>query len=136
MVLDRIRDMIQGEPTLPPGPIHLPDYFPVEPIGCEKKTQALFQCLIEKATPKHRELEGKNEHDLHYQIISSDKNEQKTPEKDPLEPCRSVIAHYKRCCDRELKRKRNWRLTELYRVQEEYRYKPKDDSSPATGEKK
>jgi len=134
--------MIQGEPTLPPGPIHLPDYFPVEPIGCEKKTQALFQCLIEKATPKHRELEGKNDHDLHYQLSStstssssSSEKQEKTPERDPLEPCRSVIAHYKRCCDRELKRKRNWKLTELYRVQEEYRYQPKNDSTDASENK-
>jgi hypothetical protein len=40
-----------------------------------------------------------------------------------LEECRSSIAYYKRCCDRALKKRQNWILTEPYRVQEEYRYK-------------
>lgn len=126
MVFGRIRDYIQGEPTLPPGPIRLPDYFPVEPIGCEKKTQALFQCLSTDATQKQRELEKSGKYRMY------DENEKKNvepvvggahnPDLDPLEPCRSLVAHYKRCCDRELKRRKNWRLTETYRVQEEYRY--------------
>ena len=41
----------------------------------------------------------------------------------PLDECRDFIAYYKRCCDRELKKKKNWLLTEPYRVQEEYRYR-------------
>ena len=41
----------------------------------------------------------------------------------PLDECRDFIAYYKRCCDRALKKKENWLLTEPYRVQEEYRYK-------------
>ena len=139
MVFGRIRDLIQGEPTLPPGPIHLPEYFPVEPIGCEKKAQALFKCINSEATQKHRELEKKGLDLAHYQLRERSENESKeeqkivttpvnndllnTSEDDPLEPCRSLIAHYKRCCDRELKRKRNWKLTEPFRVQDEYRYK-------------
>ena len=46
-----------------------------------------------------------------------------TPNDNPLDECRTLIAYYKRCCDRELKKKKNWILTEPYRVQEEYRYK-------------
>ena len=40
----------------------------------------------------------------------------------PLDQCRKEIAYYMQCCDRELKKKKNWILTEPYRVQEEYRY--------------
>ena len=46
-----------------------------------------------------------------------------SPNDNPLDECRTFIAYYKRCCDRELKKKKNWILTEPYRVQEEYRYK-------------
>lgn len=46
-----------------------------------------------------------------------------SPNDNPLDECRQLIAYYKRCCDRELKKKKNWILTEPYRVQEEYRYK-------------
>ncbi len=45
------------------------------------------------------------------------------PDDNPLDECRAFIAYYKRCCDRELKKKKNWILTEPYRVQEEYRYR-------------
>jgi len=46
-----------------------------------------------------------------------------SPDDNPLDECRTFVAYYKRCCDRELKKKKNWLLTEPYRVQEEYRYK-------------
>lgn len=46
-----------------------------------------------------------------------------SPNDNPLDQCRTFVAYYKRCCDRELKKKKNWILTEPYRVQEEYRYK-------------
>lgn len=49
-----------------------------------------------------------------------------SPDDNPLDECRMFVAYYKRCCDRELKKKKNWLLTEPYRVQEEYRYKKKD----------
>jgi len=47
------------------------------------------------------------------------------PGDNPLDECRTAIAYYKRCCDRELKKRKNWILTEPYRVQEEYRYNKK-----------
>lgn len=46
-----------------------------------------------------------------------------SPNDNPLDECRTFVAYYQRCCDRELKKKKNWILTEPYRVQEEYRYK-------------
>ena len=49
-----------------------------------------------------------------------------SPDDNPLDECRTFVAYYKRCCDRELKKKKNWLLTEPYRVQEEYRYKKTD----------
>ena len=52
-----------------------------------------------------------------------DKSQLPSPNDNPLDECRTAIAYYKRCCDRELKKKKNWILTEPYRVQEEYRYK-------------
>ena len=54
-----------------------------------------------------------------------DKSQLPSPNDNPLDECRQAIAYYKRCCDRELKKKKNWILTEPYRVQEEYRYKSK-----------
>ena len=54
------------------------------------------------------------------------------PGENPLDQCRSEIAYYQRCCDRELKKKKNWMLTEPYRVQEEYRYSQKQASAGAT----
>jgi len=56
------------------------------------------------------------------------------PGENPLDQCRSEIAYYKRCCDRELKKRQNWILTEPYRVQEEYRYKKA--GADAVGSKK
>jgi hypothetical protein len=59
---------------------------------------------------------------------SNDKNDPSSlrrlpqPGDNPLDECRSAIAYYQRCCDRELKKRKNWILTEPYRVQEEYRY--------------
>jgi hypothetical protein len=44
------------------------------------------------------------------------------PGDNPLDVCRTQIAFYQRCCDRELKKRKNWMLTEPFRVQEEYRY--------------
>jgi hypothetical protein len=45
----------------------------------------------------------------------------------PLDECRKEIAYYIQCCDRQLKKRKNWILTEPYRVQEEYRYSNKQD---------
>eukprot|EP00565_Helicotheca_tamesis_P009186 CAMPEP_0185729938 /NCGR_PEP_ID=MMETSP1171-20130828/7767_1 /TAXON_ID=374046 /ORGANISM="Helicotheca tamensis, Strain CCMP826" /LENGTH=161 /DNA_ID=CAMNT_0028398887 /DNA_START=62 /DNA_END=547 /DNA_ORIENTATION=- len=151
MVLGRIRDAIQGVPKLE-GPSRLPDYFPVEPKGCEKHAEKLFQCLANEATEKAREMEKAGLHKSYYpdvKVTPGDENAAikvreaaaeaakagkevnenmnaaerlPTADDNPLDACRTMIAYYKRCCDRELKKKHNWILTEPYRVQEEYRY--------------
>mmetsp|Transcript_38204 Transcript_38204/g.46610 ORF Transcript_38204/g.46610 Transcript_38204/m.46610 type:complete len:167 (+) Transcript_38204:140-640(+) len=155
MVFTRIANLFR-EPQLPPGPINLPEYFPVNPIGCETKTEALFQCLAGDATTKLRDMEKGGVSPRYYADMNENYVEQLknvdaaaaaaaaggdeaaaqkndgggpvedvrrlTPDDDPLEPCRSLIAQYKYCCDRQLKKRQNWKLTEPYRVQEEYRY--------------
>jgi hypothetical protein len=47
------------------------------------------------------------------------------PGDNPLDECRMFVAYYKQCCDKKLKQKKNWILTEHVRVQEEYRYRGK-----------
>jgi hypothetical protein len=141
MVFHRIIDAFSGEPQLPPEPIHLPSYFPVEPKGCETQAQKLFACLANEATKKARDMEKAGlqssyfpdvklqpEDDRAAQLVAAaakDGNDPSLPKAgdNPLEECRSSIAYYKRCCDRALKKRQNWILTEPYRVQEEYRYK-------------
>ena len=153
MVWGRIVDAISRTPTLD-GPSKLPDYFPVEPRGCEKHSQRLFECLAKDATAKARDMEkagygkryypnveaerlkklqhqpdeksskGASEDDVVVAAKGVEKSQQlPSPNDNPLDECRTLIAYYKRCCDRELKKKKNWILTEPYRVQEEYRYK-------------
>lgn len=141
MVLGRIRDAMQGKPKLD-GPSVLPDYFPVQPKGCEKHADKLFTCLATDATAKARDMEAAGLHKSYYPDVevkavdedaakkveemakSGEKNDSLPQAGDnPLDQCRDFIAYYKRCCDRELKKKHNWILTEPYRVQEEYRYK-------------
>ena len=135
-------------PTLD-GPSKLPDYFPVEPRGCEKHSQRLFECLAKDATAKARDMEKAGYGKSYYpdveaerlkklqsdseksnkgaDVVASKEVEKSqhlpSPNDNPLDECRTLIAYYKRCCDRELKKKKNWILTEPYRVQEEYRYK-------------
>ena len=127
-------------PTLPEGePTRLPQYFPVEPRGCEKHAQRLFACIGGPAAEKAHDMEKagllKSQFpDVEFKATdenaaklvasgeaSNDPNLPKAGE-NPLDECRTLIAYYKRCCDRELKKKKNWLLTEPYRVQEEYRY--------------
>mmetsp|Transcript_7772 Transcript_7772/g.11150 ORF Transcript_7772/g.11150 Transcript_7772/m.11150 type:complete len:157 (-) Transcript_7772:218-688(-) len=142
MVWGRIRDALSGTPKLD-GEAKLPDYFPVEPRGCERHAQKLFTCLAEEATAKARDMEKANLHKSYYtgkqvepqedsniskeiQNLDDETKKQRglpTANDNPLDECRTLIAYYKRCCDRELKKKQNWILTEPYRVQEEYRYK-------------
>mmetsp|Transcript_1722 Transcript_1722/g.2475 ORF Transcript_1722/g.2475 Transcript_1722/m.2475 type:complete len:154 (+) Transcript_1722:141-602(+) len=150
MVFGRISDAIRGKPKLE-GPSKLPEYFPVEPQGCEKHAQKLFACLANEATEKARDMENAGLHKSYYPDVTvrpgnenaarkvreaAEKKEEQnkgdlvvekdlvlpTAEDNPLDECRDAIAYYKRCCDRELKKKHNWILTEPYRVQEEYRY--------------
>ena len=153
MVWNRIRDALSGPPTLE-GPSQLPPYFPVEPAGCEKHAEKLFACLANEATTKARDMEKMGYGKSYYEDVEKakksqlqqqqqedgntttaatkisdnadiDKSKLPSPNDNPLDECRLAIAYYKRCCDRELKKKKNWILTEPYRVQEEYRYKSK-----------
>lgn len=124
-------------PKLPDGVTKLPEYFPVEPKGCERVSQDLFRCLAEEATVKARDMEKAGFHRSYFpdvQVKAGDENAAKVaaahpddpllpkPGDNPLDECRSKIGYYMLCCDRELKKKHNWILTEPYRVQEEYRY--------------
>jgi hypothetical protein len=141
MVLGRIRDALAGTPTLT-GPTILPDYFPVTPVGCEKHADKLFTCLSTTATEKARDMEKAGYSKSYYPDIRERQEKEQadatsapaagkdvdaaalpSPDDNPLDECRTFVAYYKRCCDRELKKKKNWLLTEPYRVQEEYRYK-------------
>lgn len=155
MVWNRIRDALSGPPTLE-GESVLPPYFPVEPRGCEKHAQRLFECLAKDATDKARDLERAGYARSYYPDVEAERLKRMKAEEgewgqrsgaaaaaaaaaaggdkdvdasrlpkpgdNPLDECRTLIAYYKRCCDRELKKKKNWILTEPYRVQEEYRY--------------
>jgi hypothetical protein len=141
MVWTRIVDSFSGEPKLPPGPTRLPDYFPVEPHGCERHAQKLFACVANEATLKAREMEKLGYHKSHYPDVEVkppanaskivDGENLPKPGDNPLDECRSAIAYYKRCCDRELKKRKNWILTEPYRVQEEYRYQQQQQQQKA-----
>jgi len=142
MVLGRIQDAILGKPTLE-GPSRVPNYFPVQPRGCEKHAGNLFECIAKEATEKAKDMEKAGLHQSYFpdvKAVATNENAAKKVQEiskqnnltdntlpkvgdNPLDECRDFIAYYKRCCDRELKKKRNWILTEPYRVQEEYRYK-------------
>lgn len=140
-------------PKLPDGPTKLPDYFPVEPKGCEKHAQKLFLCLTSEATAKARDMEKAGLHKSYYPDVQV-KPESEAAAKlvadaaaappsvenqnlpkagdNPLDECRTPLAYYMKCCDRELKKRHNWILTEPYRVQEEYRYgKSNENKQPS-----
>ena len=65
MVFGKIRDAFAGKPKLD-GPSVLPDYFPVEPRGCEKHAGNLFKCLANEATAKARDMEKAGLHKSYY----------------------------------------------------------------------
>jgi hypothetical protein len=140
------------------GPTRLPDYFPVEPKGCEKPSQLLFNCLATEATEKQRDLERVGYHQSYYNINNDDNDTQikvepvdpvaakavqddpanpnyPRPTDNPLDECSKFITQYKKCCDRALKKKKNWILTESVRVQEEYRYSGPASSSSSSSSK-
>jgi hypothetical protein len=134
-----------AEPTLPDGPTKLPDYFPVEPKGCEKHAQKLFNCLANEATSKARDMEQAGIHKSYFPDVQVQPADEKAaqavaegnnpalpkPGDNPLDECRTFIAYYKQCCDKQLKKKKNWILTETVRVQDEYRYKgPNAEEEP------
>mmetsp|Transcript_24127 Transcript_24127/g.67976 ORF Transcript_24127/g.67976 Transcript_24127/m.67976 type:complete len:151 (+) Transcript_24127:61-513(+) len=139
MVLGAIKNALgMGEPTLPDGPTKLPDYFPVQPPRCTKHAEKLFLCLADEATAKARDMERAGLHKSYFpdvEVKPVDKIAAETVKREgdkrsdlpkagdnPLDECRTFIAYYKRCCDRELTKKKNLILTEHVRVQEEYRY--------------
>lgn len=137
MVWGKLVDTFGGEPKLPSGPTKLPDYFPVEPAGCEKHAQKLFSCLANEATQKARDMEKAGLHKSYFddvtvkpgdekaaKLVAENGNDPSLPKAgdNPLDECRLPIGYYRRCCERELKKRKNWILTEPYRVQEEYRY--------------
>jgi hypothetical protein len=126
-------------PKLPEGQVtRLPSYFPVEPIGCQAQAQKLFGCLANEATDLARDMEKAGLHKSYFpdvQVTPGDEkaaqlvkegNDPRLPKAgdNPLDECKTAIAYYQRCCERELSKRKNWMLTEPYRVQEEYRYKP------------
>jgi hypothetical protein len=149
MVWNALRKAVGfGEPTLPYDgqPTRLPQYFPVEPKGCEKQAQKLFQCLSNEATAKARDMERVGYYQPYFDNVSAvptdpqaaeavardPKNpEFPQPNDNPLDECKTFIAQYQYCCDRKLKQKRNWILTEQVRVQEEYRYQGPSSSTAA-----
>ena len=133
-----------GEPKLPDGPTQLPDYFPVEPKGCEKHAQTLFNCLANEATEKARDMERLGVHKSYFPDVEvkpldpaagkvvNDADSPDLPKAgdNPLDACKLFVARYKQCCDRELKKKKNWILTEHVRVQPEYRYTGPSNEEP------
>lgn len=134
----------RSEPKLPDGRTRLPDYFPVAPKGCEKVSQHLYTCLAEEATVKARDMERAGlfpsyfpdvriKYDERAAKIAAEGDDPTLPKagENPLDQCSTKIAYYMRCCDRELKKKKNWILTEPYRVQEEYRYEVGGNDSTA-----
>ena len=138
MVFGRLLDYFAGEPKLPEGqPTRLPEYFPVSPSGCESHSEKLFACLANEATEKARDMEKAGLHQSYFPDIEPKAGDEKAaklvaeesddpslpkPGDNPLNECRTFIAYYQRCCNRELKKRKNWILTEPYRVQKEYRY--------------
>lgn len=125
-------------PTLPDGPTKLPDYFPVEPSGCEKHSQNLFACLASEANAKARDMEKAGLHKAYFDGVEAHPTDEKAaaavaenpsnpdfPKRgdNPLDECRTFLAYYQRCCDRQLKKKKNFILLDHVRVQDEYRYK-------------
>ena len=148
MVWGAIKNFVGlGEPApLPEGPTRLPHYFPVEPKGCEKHAQKLFNCLSNEATAKARDMERAGLHKPYFadvkatptdvqaaKAVADNPDNPEFPKEgdNPLDECRTFVAHYKQCCDKKLKQKKNWILMETVRVQEEYRYKGKmTDETP------
>mmetsp|Transcript_41425 Transcript_41425/g.48300 ORF Transcript_41425/g.48300 Transcript_41425/m.48300 type:complete len:143 (+) Transcript_41425:79-507(+) len=125
--------------VLPPGPTKLPPYFPVVPKGCEAKSDELFNCISGAGTSKLRMMEKEGTSTSYYDKkpeivvnetsvgVKGEAGQQNVDTHDALEPCREFLVKYQTCCKRELKKKKNWILTEPYRVQEEYRYNREEE---------
>ena len=59
------------------GSTKLPDYFPVEPKGCEKHSARLFECLAGPATEKAREMEKAGLHKSWYPDVTPTPGDEK-----------------------------------------------------------
>ena len=147
MVWNAIKNAIGlGDPLAnePDGPTRLPPFFPMEPKGCEKHSQKLFNCLSNEATDKLRDMERVGFHKSHFPDVEASPVDPKAAEAvtqnpenpefpkigdNPLDECKLFIAHYRRCCERNLRQERNRLLRETVRVVEEYRYKGPADSA-------
>ena len=147
MVWNSIKNAIGlGDPLAnePAGPTRLPQFFPVEPKGCEKHTQRLFNCLSKEATDKVRDMERVGFHKSYFKDVAVSPVDPKAAEavaqnpdnpefpkagENPLDECKLFIANYRQCCERALRQKRNRILQETVRVCEEYRY-----TAPANAE--
>eukprot|EP00527_Entomoneis_sp_CCMP2396_P003060 CAMPEP_0198154010 /NCGR_PEP_ID=MMETSP1443-20131203/66814_1 /TAXON_ID=186043 /ORGANISM="Entomoneis sp., Strain CCMP2396" /LENGTH=164 /DNA_ID=CAMNT_0043820575 /DNA_START=69 /DNA_END=563 /DNA_ORIENTATION=+ len=139
-------------------PVKLPNYFPVQPKGCDKQSQQLFECVANAATEKQRDMEKAGLHksaiagvetkalDEKYGAYIQEQLQQPTtkgeadatatlprPGDNPLDECKMDILKYQHCCDKALKKKNNWILTEPFRVQSEYRYDAAKSQAPAAG---
>ena len=146
MVWNAIKNVIGlGDPLAnePDGPTRLPSFFPVEPRGCEKQSQKLFNCLSNEATGKLRDMERVGFHKPYFPDVDVSPvdpvaaeavaQNPETPEfpksgDNPLDECKLFIAHYRKCCQKALKQKRNRMLNETVRVIEEYRYQGPETS--------
>mmetsp|Transcript_27993 Transcript_27993/g.65814 ORF Transcript_27993/g.65814 Transcript_27993/m.65814 type:complete len:151 (-) Transcript_27993:100-552(-) len=127
-------DLLANEPD---GPTRLPNFFPIEPKGCERHTQKLFNCVNNEATEKIRDMERVGFHKSYFidvevspvdpmaaEAVAQNPENPDFPKigDNPLDQCKLFIANYRRCCERNLKQERNRLLRETVRVQEEYRY--------------
>lgn len=140
MVWTTIKNAIGlGDPLAnePDGPTRLPDFFPLEPKGCEKVTQKLLDCVKNEATEKQRDMERVGFHKAYFpgveaipvdpkaaEAVAQDPENAEFPKigENPLDQCKIFIANYRKCCTRNLKQARNRMLNEKVRVIEEYRY--------------
>jgi hypothetical protein len=141
MVWNAIKNVIGlGDPLAnePDGPARLPEFFPVEPKGCEKHTQNLFNCISKDATEKQRDMERVGFHKSYFsdvevspvdpkaaEAVAQDPENPEFPKAgdNPLDACKVFIATYRKCCERNLRQNRNRMLRETVRVHDEYRYK-------------
>mmetsp|Transcript_9791 Transcript_9791/g.14807 ORF Transcript_9791/g.14807 Transcript_9791/m.14807 type:complete len:132 (+) Transcript_9791:58-453(+) len=119
----------------PSAPLALPQSFPLAPAECTKHSAALFGCLESVAgdrlhvlqqaagrggggspSPPAEGVRGADVAPAVGAVVSED---------DVLRPCAALIANYSSCVGSALKKKKNARYHNMYRVQEEYRYETK-----------
>ena len=74
--INTLRDALSGTPKLE-GESKLPNYFPVEPRGCEKHSARLFECLAGAATDKAREMEKAGLHRSWYPDVTPTPGDEK-----------------------------------------------------------